>query len=56
MNKAELASSDMDDDFDDRFIHLIAAHSEINRGQYVLNPDYTPKAIWDITSMFAIMY
>jgi len=46
----------MDDDFDDRFIHLIAAHSEINKAHFVFNPDHTPKAIWDITSMFAIIY
>ena len=28
-----------DDDFDDRFIHLIAAHSEINKAYGVFHPD-----------------
>ena len=52
----DMTSSDVDDDFDDRFIHLIAAHSEINKAYGVFHPDQTPKAIWDVTCMLAIIY
>ena len=49
-------ASDADDDFDDRYIHLIAAHSEINKAWGVIYPDATFKGIWDLFGLFFIIY
>lgn len=49
-------ASDADDDFDDRYIHLIAAHSEINKAWGVIYPDSTFKGIWDLFGLVFIIY
>lgn len=55
--KDELSqASDADDDFDDRYIHLIAAHSEINKAWGVIYPDATFKGIWDLFGLLFIIY
>lgn len=56
MGLDNITSSDVDDDFDDRYIHLIAAHSEINKAWGVLLPDQTMKALWDLVGLVAILY
>ena len=52
----ELSASDADDDFDDRYIHLIAAHSEINKAWGVIYPDSTFKGMWDLVCLISIVY
>jgi hyperpolarization activated cyclic nucleotide-gated potassium channel 2 len=49
-------ASDADDDFDDRYIHLIAAHSEINKAWGVIYPDSTFKGVWDLFVLLFIIY
>ncbi len=49
-------ASDADDDFDDRYIHLIAAHSEINKAWGVIYPDATFKGVWDLFGLLFIIY
>mmetsp|Transcript_26768 Transcript_26768/g.25790 ORF Transcript_26768/g.25790 Transcript_26768/m.25790 type:complete len:548 (+) Transcript_26768:611-2254(+) len=49
-------ASDADDDFDDRYIHLIAAHSEINKAKFVIYPDATLKGVWDLVVLVFIIY
>ena len=52
----ELTDPDADDDFDDRYIHLIAAHSEINKASGIISPDTTHKGIWDLICLVFIVY
>jgi hyperpolarization activated cyclic nucleotide-gated potassium channel 2 len=49
-------SDDHDDDFDDRYIHLIAAHSDINKACGILYPDSTFKGVWDMSGLIFIIY
>jgi len=51
-----MEGSEHEDDFDDRYIHLIATHSDINKAWGVLYPDSTFKAIWDVTGLIFIIY
>jgi len=51
-----MENSDHEDDFDDRYIHLIATHSDINKAWGVLYPDSSLKAVWDIIGLIFIIY
>lgn len=51
-----MEGTEHEDDFDDRYIHLIATHSDINKAWGVLYPDSTFKAVWDIVGLLFIIY